>query len=283
MHKIIFLFFLQIIFIQYHLCLKKTEFNPQKAIDFWHYQCASYCSQAQISRWNVSLVSERYPNLTDIEIIYQADGNNQAYIAFDSKKNIGFVSFRGTTNYENWMQDFRISKTSFDNCDQCEVHTGMLLAYNALKDRVIVSMLNLKKKYPNAEFAIIGHSLGAAFATLAFLDLYKVLQPDYFYTFGLPRMGNKQFADYVDGNFEDILKARITHYKDLVPREPLSIMGFYHFKTEIYYAEDSKSYVFCKESEDAKCINQFSLVNFSVDDHRNMFGLNVHEYKYTCQ
>ena len=145
MPKIFFLLIIQIFLIQYHLCLNKTEFNPQKAIDFWHYQCASYCSQDQISRWNVSLVSERYPNIIDADVIYQADGNDLAYTAFDSDRNVGFVAFRGTSNLENWMQDFHLSKSSFEGCDQCEVHTGMLLAYNGLKDRVIASMLNLKK------------------------------------------------------------------------------------------------------------------------------------------
>ena len=141
----------------------------------------------------------------------------------------------------------------------------------------------MKEKHKDAEFALIGHSLGSVFATLAFLDFYEIMKPNYFYTFGLPRMGNQQFADFVDSSHPEILKARMTHYKDIVPRTPLQIMGYSHFKTEIYFDEDFQNYIICEEAEDSTGNNQFSEINFSITDHRLWFGLNVHIFKYSCQ
>lgn len=282
MHLIILLILIPYLLLETHQT-SKIEFNSQKAIDFWYYECASYCSQNQLLQWNASTVSEKYPNIRDITVIYNPNGQNQAYSAYDADKNLIFLAFRGTTNIQNWGQDLYMTKSDIDLCEGCQIHTGFLVAYNGIKSESEESIVNLKKKYPQAEVAIIGHSMGAAFATMAFARLYDILKPDYFYTFGLPRMGNQQFANFIDNNFNDIIKARITHNKDIIPRVPLASMGFTHFKTEIFYSENTEDFTICEEDEDIRCINQFSIVNFSIEDHRIMFGLNVHEYKYTCQ
>lgn len=44
-----------------------------------------------------------------------------------------------------------------------------------------------------------GHSLGAAEATFAALDIKRTIgRVDIFYNYGTPRIGNDKFADYVE-------------------------------------------------------------------------------------
>lgn len=59
--------------------------------------------------------------------------------------------------------------------------------------------LFLALQYPGEPWYIIGHSMGAAMATLCALDLRFTLQPQSdvrVYTFGSPRVGNDVFATF---------------------------------------------------------------------------------------
>lgn len=51
---------------------------------------------------------------------------------------------------------------------------------------------NLLAAYPTAQVIVTGHSLGAAQATFALLDIKNIFNPEHlvFYTFGSPRVGN---------------------------------------------------------------------------------------------
>jgi len=49
----------------------------------------------------------------------------------------------------------------------------------------------LKSAHPNAKLAIAGHSLGAAVATHALIDLKsRGVNIEFFYTYGSPRVGD---------------------------------------------------------------------------------------------
>lgn len=59
-------------------------------------------------------------------------------------------------------------------------------------------------QYPGAPWYVIGHSMGAAMATLCSLDLKFRLQPSpdvRIYTFGSPRVGNDIFATFFQSVF----------------------------------------------------------------------------------
>lgn len=80
-----------------------------------------------------------------------------------------------------------------------------------LKDLVLQNVGNLLLKHPDAKIVVTGHSLGAAMATLGAAEIkLKYGRVDEFYSFGSPRVGNQNFAQWWNSNFESAY--RITHY-----------------------------------------------------------------------
>ena len=92
---------------------------------------------------------------------------------------------------------------------------------------------------------VVGHSLGAALALLDGVSLSLKL-PSAMVTvvnYGMPRVGNQAFADFVDSQ----LGGRVTHVnneKDPVPILPGRVLGFHHPSGEIHI-QDSGAWDAC--------------------------------------
>jgi len=63
---------------------------------------------------------------------------------------------------------------------------------------VLNQCANLIAKYPDAKVVVTGHSLGAAMAALAALDIHPSIHIDIYYNFGQPRVGDFNWSAYFD-------------------------------------------------------------------------------------
>jgi predicted lipase len=75
-----------------------------------------------------------------------------------------------------------------------EVHQGFNDAYAEMSSQVISGMNKYLVKYSTASILVTGHSLGAALATLAAIDIKSQVKTQnklFFYSFGSPRVGNQ--------------------------------------------------------------------------------------------
>jgi predicted lipase len=93
---------------------------------------------------------------------------------------------------------------------------------------------------------VTGHSLGAALATLAALDL-KANFPQLniiLYNFGSPRVGNTDFASYYQSKIGT--SWRITNNRDIVPHYPPQLLTYHHIATEVW--ERGSQYTICNSS-----------------------------------
>ena len=128
--------------------------------------------------------------------------------------------------------------------------------------------------------ALVFFVLGGALAVHAGVDIVRNFGPvDEFYTFGQPRVGNQEFASYVNVLVPGSFNSRVTHNKDPVPHLPLLAMGFFHIDREVFYDSDG-GYKVCVGGEDSSCSNY--QLNVNILDHLNYMGVELLPYMIAC-
>ena len=105
---------------------------------------------------------------------------------------------------------------------------------------------------------ITGHSLGAAIGVLDTMFLAKHLDPSIgikTVVFGLPRTGNKKWADFVDKTVQDrnINFQFFINDADPVPKVPLTDLGFHHASGEIFQKNSTAQTIQCPGQENNNC------------------------------
>jgi len=150
--------------------------------------------------------------------------DTQAFLV--SNGEYAVLAFRGTevTKRTDIATDVKATKVSII---EGRVHRGFLSGYNSIR----ADILDALKKVLGLPIYITGHSLGAALATVAtnYLEtevIDGVPLRDRIaacYTFGSPRVGNKQY----DREFKSPIY-RIVNTTDVVTVVPLLVMGYIH-------------------------------------------------------
>ena len=164
-------------------------------------------------------LTEKLKKLGYTKIKYLNKDGAQAMILTNADEQV--LAFRGTQPKE--LNDVAADLKSWKHKSKTDgqVHDGFFDEVEKLWADIIPL---LTKKKP---LFICGHSLGGAMATIAASRLEE--QTEALYTFGSPRVGNKQFISHVN----------VTHYRwrnnnDLVPTVPFWVMGFRHHGTFCY-------------------------------------------------
>jgi hypothetical protein len=130
--------------------------------------------------------------------------------------------------------------------------------------------------HPSASVSLVGHSLGGALALLdsVYLPLHLPTTTKFqTFTYGMPRVGNQAFADYVDANTH---LTRITNRKDPVPILPGRFLGFHHPSGEKHIDDPTAIWYACPGQDNTSdlCIVGDSPNIISVDgsDHSGPYG-----------
>uniref|UniRef100_A0A914P9C5 Fungal lipase-like domain-containing protein n=1 Tax=Panagrolaimus davidi TaxID=227884 RepID=A0A914P9C5_9BILA len=168
-----------------------------------------------------------------------------------------------------------------------KVNGWLLNGYNLLWNAGMKNaFLKLKNKYPTYNTLVTGHSLGAALASLtaATLSATNVVPKNRLslYTFGQPRVGNKEFAD----NYLNFVPEayRIVHHWDIVPHLPtLGLKGYTHHKNEVWYNNNMAKgdpYIICPDEESIHCSD--SVLKPTWDDHGEYFQVRNYLGNHGC-
>lgn len=141
------------------------------------------------------------------------------------------IAFRGTANIIDWMTD---AKIGFVDIPHGKVHRG----FNDALDSVwteLIEALNQMQVYAQSLW-ITGHSLGGTLATLAAarlsLDMHKPING--IYTFGQPRVGDRQFSREVDNELKPRY-FRFVNNNDIVTRIPTRLGTYKHVGTVRFF------------------------------------------------
>jgi predicted lipase len=166
------------------------------------------------------------------------------FATFNERDNEIVLAFRGTNgaDFLNWMTNIVYYRVQYGNLAGSFVHSGFYTAYSAVAAQVREAISGLIALNPQAPILVTGHSLGAALATFAMLDMkenLKFTNPIKFYSFGSPRVGDQIFTNYFMNMFPADTYQRVTHYTDVVVQIPPRQMSFNHAGTEVWYYNEA--------------------------------------------
>jgi len=154
------------------------------------------------------------------------------------------AAFRGTDELADWFDN--VNALSTDG-PFGRVHRGfqaaLLDVWPAMRDqyreyrRPSRETAARATSRPQLPLWITGHSLGGALATLAAAQLIQADEPFYgAYTFGSPRVGDRDFARIFNVEAGRRL-FRFQNNNDIVTRVPARVMGYSHVGTFVYISE----------------------------------------------
>ena len=179
----------------------------------------------------------------------KVSGFTGAFDFFDNHDTQGFVAesgdaiviaFRGTQpdRAMDWFVDAGAVHRAWDHTAG-KVHTGFYQALRAVWGVALATGEVLPRRLVNRgnrTVWITGHSLGGALAELCAAQAVFVsnIPVQGVYTFGQPRVGNKDFAEAVGRRIGSRI-FRFVNDRDIVPRVPLFSMEYCHYGNQTFY------------------------------------------------
>ena len=138
-------------------------------------------------------------------------------ILSNKKRDILWITFRGSKKIFDWVKDFSISQKNIDK--DTMIHSGFTYLYNEVKPQILDTIKDFDK---SQNIVVSGHSLGGSIALITAVELLKEdFNNVVVYTMASPRVGNKELADIVN---EKMVHYRIVNDSDIIPTFPLAVV-----------------------------------------------------------
>lgn len=249
--------------------VQQEPYNEALALRALNYAYLSYCSHDCLHDASCKWTPD--DAAFELAAVVNDDATETAAIVgFDHGDNAIVVAFRGTHNLRNWLLDLEYDKCPPDFLKnridlQPEegmnplVHCGFLEGYTKLRAGVKRAVQELLRRHVTASLLVTGHSLGGAMAEIAGLEFSQLGYPlastqqnrlsrdglagkalwsptmTRLYTFGAPRVGNEDFAEYVHTHKGLAASYRVVHRKDPIPHMPFTGWEYRHIGSEVWY------------------------------------------------
>jgi len=151
------------------------------------------------------------------------DGASTARGFFASNDSYALLAFRGTE--KDNINDIAADSDVLLIADQDgRVHRGFRRYFDSVRADVETLVSAYRRGHPGQPLYITGHSLGAALASLAFVALRD--QASSLYTFGCPRVGDRQFCAAIESLAESRACYRTVDNEDAVTHVPIPLPVF---------------------------------------------------------
>ncbi|KAJ3733933.1 alpha/beta-hydrolase [Lentinula guzmanii] len=250
---------------------------------------AIYCGESNVTKWDCEPCRALGP---DIHVI-KWGGDNAAVpnyiVAHDNSTNTIVVAHRGTNtkNFLSILTDLEIKhvdldKSIFKHPDGVTVHVGFQDTFKHTSSIILTEVKKALIEYQSHSVLITGHSQGAAIATLGAVMLHEQLDSSIkksVVVFGLPRMGNEHWANYVDSTIGSEFH-RVTDRKDPVVDLPPHLLNFFHPSGEIHIEEvdengQATKVAACPGQENKHCSAGNSIFHDEWLNHRGPYFNNI--------
>ncbi|VDB87988.1 unnamed protein product [Peniophora sp. CBMAI 1063] len=217
---------------------------------FTYFASATYCKPPTTLAWNCGVNCEANP-----DFVPSASGGDGAltqyckdlrYVGYDPGHTTVIVGYQGT-NLTEFFADFTDANFFLAQLDPelfpgmrppILAHSGFLAAHARTSDAVFDAVKATIAAHPADSVTVVGHSLGSALALLEAVSLQLRLpgMPVQHIGYGTPRVGNPDFAHWVDVHCPGRI-TRIINSKDPVGIVPGQFLGYEHVAGEIYITD----------------------------------------------
>ncbi|KAI0718043.1 lipase [Cerioporus squamosus] len=220
---------------------KIASFRP-----YTHYASTAYCQPNTTLTWSCGSNCEANPRF--VPVASGGDGvvTQFWFVGFDPDLNEAIVSHQGTDTSKIIpdLTDLDLPQTPLDprlfpGIDfPILVHNGFAATHSRSAPDVLSAVQTTLSRNGANKVTVVGHSLGAAIALLdaVYLPLHLTNASVRAIVYGLPRVGNQAFADYVDAQTDTPI-THINNMEDPVPIIPPIFLNFHHPSGEIHIQE----------------------------------------------
>lgn len=212
----------------------------------------------------------------DATILYYAGNGRQiqrVYVAHSPTQGV-IVAFQGTNtssirSIENDIEFDQVkvnSRLSFLGKD-VQISYGFQDQWLQTADEILRETQKALQRFPGSNLMVVGHSLGAALALLSAAHLSQNVHVSLStILFGLPRVGNDEFANAIDKFLPN--QNHIVNFRDPVPHLPPRTFGFQHSSGQIWIKKyGSTNALQCPGQENEHCSDEVHFYDYDVDDH----------------
>ncbi|KAK0436915.1 alpha/beta-hydrolase [Armillaria borealis] len=223
-----------------------TAFKP-----YTFYASAGYCQPSTTLTWTCGAPCQANPGFKPVASGGDGDDVQFWYVGYDPSLNTIIVGHQGTDTTEILpiITDLDFFLESLDSSlfpgigSSIKVHSGFKEAQADAATTVLSSVRTAMSRFSTTSVTVVGHSLGGAIALLdgVYLDLQLPTASVSVISYGMPRVGNQAFADYVDAH---VSVSHVNNKKDPVPILPGRFLGFHHPSGEKHIT-DSNAWVAC--------------------------------------
>ncbi|PIL24780.1 hypothetical protein GSI_12666 [Ganoderma sinense ZZ0214-1] len=229
-----------------------------------HYASAGYCQPSATLAWNCGANCQANPSFHPV-----ASGGDGVVVQFwyDPNLKTVVVSIQGTqpsailpllTDSDIQLTSLALDPILFPGLDlSILAHQGFISAHAMSATDILSAVQTTFSQFSTSRVLLTGHSLGAAIALLhsVYIPLHIPSAQVTYVGYGLPRVGNQDFADYVDAHASVTPVTHINNQEDPIPILPGRFLGFHHPSGEIHI-QDSLAWVACAGQDNAntECI-----------------------------
>jgi hypothetical protein len=236
-------------------------YDPIDQISSWS---CFYCFSSSLSSFN--LTSVIHDDSTDT-LAFTGTLNEQFYIVY-----------RGSDNVKNILLDLKVWKASqpLDGLSGVYTAAGFYKCFLALQSAIQHATLQALNENQNLKINLIGHSLGAAIASIFAVDFSVNMNLAVnCYSFGSPRVGNEAFVEAFESSVNHYW--RMVNTFDPVPHVPPNLFNFLHVGHEVWQYNPTAAYIHCDWTlnEDPNCSKSVKdwLIRLAIHDHQSYMNI----------
>lgn len=249
---------------------------------------AVYCPTAEVANLTCGASCDALGNDVEFLLTGGDEGDIPLFmVAHDKTTNTIFVAHQGTNpdDIMSILNDAEFVPDDIDTQfipsagDDVKVHSGFQDTFLHTADIILNATMSALQSTGAQNLVLTGHSLGAAIATLDALMFKDALVGSNVTMsttlFGSPRIGNKEFADFIDTQLGSSL-TRITNREDPVPLLPPQFLSFAHGSGEVHInavdgAGNATDVVSCAGKENKECSDKGNILSSDVSNHNGPY------------